>query len=66
MNPGIVLNKSVCMRKENDQESTLRIAGYVHKSQMEILRSQRVRKGAGLCSRNERKPGSVKTGEGGG
>ena len=32
LNPGIVLNTSVGLRKENDQESALGIAGYINQS----------------------------------
>lgn len=32
LNPGIVLNTSVGLRKENDQESALGIVGYINQS----------------------------------
>lgn len=44
LNSGIVLNMSIDLRKENNQESALRIAGYSNQSQMERLRFQRVQK----------------------
>ena len=59
-NSVIVLNRSTGLKKENDQESVLRISGYINQSRIERLRSQRAKKGGGLCSRHEREPQSIK------
>lgn len=56
----ILLKRGAGLRKENDQESVLRIAGYINQSWIERLRSQRAKKGGGICSRDEREPRSVK------
>ena len=50
----VVLNTSVGLRKENDQESALMIAGYINRSQIE--RDPSPKRGAGLWNRDEKEP----------